>query len=127
MDEQSIHQKLDRLAELKSQADAISLHYADIRATIVPAEILQALADLDAEKATALEELSGGIASLEDEIKANVLANGATVKGAYLMAVYAKGRVSWDQKLLDGFALAHPEIAAARKVGDPSVSFRTVK
>ena len=33
------------------------------------------------------------------------------------MTVYTKGRTSWDSKRLDGYALAHPEIAACRTVG----------
>ena len=58
---------------------------------------------------------------------AGVFTIGATVKANGLMAVYNKGRVSWDSKLLDGYAVAHPEILAARKEGDPSVTIRTVK
>ncbi len=42
------------------------------------------------------------------------------------MAVWSKGRETWDTKSLDGYALAHPEIASLRKVGDPSVSIRKI-
>jgi len=49
------------------------------------------------------------------------------VKGRELEAVYVKGRISWDNKALDGYAAAHPEIGAFRKQGDPSVSIRGVK
>ncbi|MCG3145996.1 MAG: hypothetical protein HONDAALG_03775 [Gammaproteobacteria bacterium] len=52
---------------------------------------------------------------------------GATVKGAALSAVYAKGRVSWDNKALEGYAVAHPELLAFRSEGAPSVSIRGVK
>ena len=63
---------------------------------------------------------------MEAEIKELVKATGATVKSTFLMAVYAKGRISWDAKGLDGYAVAHPEILYMRKEGDPSVSIRRI-
>ena len=59
------------------------------------------------------------------EVKADVLAHGETVKGAHLMAVWVKGRTSWDSKRLDGYAAAHPEIETFRSVGEPSVTIRS--
>lgn len=61
---------------------------------------------------------------LESEIKAAVIALGETVKADGIMAVYNKGRESWDGKALSGYAAAHPEILVFRSVGDPSVSIR---
>lgn len=66
-------------------------------------------------------------ALLELEAKAQVLAHGATVKGAGLMAVYNKGRKTWDGGLLSGYAIAHPEVLACQKEGEPSVSIRGIK
>ena len=62
--------------------------------------------------------------NLTGEIKAEVIAAGHTVKGSCLQAVFTKGRISWDDKGLSGFMLAHPEIGIYRKEGDPSVSIR---
>jgi hypothetical protein len=53
-----------------------------------------------------------------------VLKNGATVRGSYLMAVWSKGRVSWDDKGLSNYAQAHPDLLQYRKQGDPSISIR---
>lgn len=55
---------------------------------------------------------------------AQVARHGATVKHAGLMAVYSKPRVSWDTAKLEGYALAHPEITAARTTGKPTISIR---
>lgn len=63
---------------------------------------------------------------LTAEIKSDVVLAGSTIKGSCLQAVYAKGRVSWDDKGLSGFMVAHPEIAPFRKVGEPSVSIRKI-
>jgi len=120
----TIENELDRLYELKAQFEVRRLHYGEIRNQLIPVELQKQLRDLDAEEMNALEQLQYGIDDLERTIKADVVANGATVKGSSLMAVYSKGRESWDGKLLNGYAVAHPEILAAKSVGAPSVSIR---
>jgi hypothetical protein len=43
------------------------------------------------------------------------------------MAVYANGRVTWDNKGLQAYAEWHPEVDKYKKVGEPSVSIREIK
>lgn len=121
-----IKEKLNRLAELQSHADIIRMKFDELRAQAMPPEVKQALDDIAAEEKTALEALQDGIDGLTAEIKAEVIQAGETVKGDYMMAVYNKPRVTWDNKGLDGYAVAHPEITAFRKAGEPSVSLRKV-
>lgn len=118
---------LDRLADLQAQADLLALDYQAQRDAAIPPEVRQTLADIDAEMQPAIEAARAGVDALTAEIKAAVLAHGATVKGERLQAVWAKGRVSWDTKALDGYAAGHPEIVPFRKEGDPSVSIRGAK
>lgn len=118
--------KLNRLSELQCQADVIKLRFDELRKSVLTPEIQQQLADIAAEETTALDALKDGIDGLTEEIKNEVLSAGVTVKGDYMMAVYNKGRVSWDTKGLDGFAIAHPEMAAFRKVGEPSITLRKI-
>lgn len=73
------------------------------------------------------EELQNGIKELETEIEAEVLKMGESIKAEGIDAIYNKGRESWDGKILKGYAVAHPEILAARKVGQPTVSFKLKK
>lgn len=120
-----IYKALEQLSEMRAQAEVIRLHYEDLRKSIIPAEIQAQLDEIDAEQKTAADALSAGTSQLENEIKACILSIGATVKAGGLMAVWNKGRVSWDSKLLEGYAVAHPEILAARKEGDPSVTIRS--
>ena len=47
---------------------------------------------------------------LEDVIKRAVLQQGASIKGKTLHAVYSRGRVTWDGKALQSYAVMHPEI-----------------
>ncbi len=47
--------------------------------------------------------------------------------GVHLHAVFSQGRVTWDTKGLDRFALSHPEVVKFRKQGTPSVALRIVK
>lgn len=122
----NIEQKLDTLAEFQAQADYLALtKQAEIDKVMTPT-IRQAIDDIEAEFASRAEAVQANIAALTEEIKQDVLAGGATVKGAHFMAVWNKGRVSWDSKLLEGLMIAVPELAKARKEGEPSVSIRKV-
>lgn len=67
------------------------------------------------------------IKSLETEVKAEVLALGQTVKTDHISAIWNKGKTTWDGKLLEGYAVAHHEILAAKKTGQPTVSFKLAK
>ena len=71
--------------------------------------------------------MAAKIAELRAEVQSEVLAGGATVKGSVYMAVWNKGRVSWDSKKLDGMMSIIPALKDARKEGEPTVSFRSVK
>lgn len=66
------------------------------------------------------------IAALEAEIKQEVLNRGTTCKSKHLIVTWNKGRVSWNSRLLEGYAVAHPDILQMRKEGAPTVSFRMV-
>lgn len=118
--------KLERLANLYSQRDLLPLHKKEAISQALPPEFLKSLEDIEAEFSGTEQAVCDNIAALEAEIKADVIAEGSTIKGNIFMAVWNKGRVSWDSKLLDGFLMAHPELEKARKVGEPSVTLRRV-
>jgi hypothetical protein len=117
-------QKLDALVELYAERDALELHRQELIDAVYTAEIKAKIADINAELSEPAETVTGKIALLEAEIKADVLVCGETVKGAHMMAVYAKGRVTWDNKKLDGMMALIPALKEARKEGEPSVSLR---
>ena len=122
-----IDRMLDTLAELRAQNDALMLERDVAIGAIYTAEIKAQVDAVNAEFAIRTDGVRADIARLEDNIKRAVIAHGATVKGATLSAVFAKGRVSWDDKGLAGYAVAHPELLAFRSEGAPSVSIRAVK
>lgn len=71
--------------------------------------------------------LTENIARLAGEIKQEVIESGQSVSGHAMTALFCKGKVSWDAKILEGYSVAHPEIRAARKEGKPYVTFRKVE
>jgi len=82
------------------------------------------LAEIDEEFAGRAESAEERIKELTMLIKSSVKEYGATVKGDHLMAVRNKGRVTWNTKKLDGFAVAYPALLELRKEGKPSVTIR---
>lgn len=125
--ETEIKTMLDELAGCQAGRDAIAMAKQDAWERVMTPELRQQLADIDAEFADKSSAVDEKIADLSDSIRIQVGALGCSVKGQFLHAVWMKGRESWDGKLLAGFAIAHPEILTARKVGEPTVSLRNVK
>ena len=120
-------EKLDRLYELKTaMTETEKRKQAEIDTILTP-EILAQVEEIRKKWADTTESMTAEIAELEAEIKADVLSCGETVKGARLMAVWNKGRVSWDGKKLDGMRALIPQLDTARKVADPTVTIREAK
>lgn len=120
----AITTKLDQLADMQAQLTVINMQFDDLRKQILTPELLAQLEAIEAERKTASEAAQAGIDQLTAEIKEATKTYGATVKGSHLQAVWSKPRVTWDSQKLDGFSVAHPEILAFRKVGEPSVSIK---
>jgi len=125
--EAEIKTMLDELADCQAGRDAIAMAKQDAWEKVMTPELRQQLADIDTEFADKYQAVDEKIASLTESIKIQTIAFGQSVKGQFLHVVWVKGRESWDGKLLAGFAIAHPEILTARKVGEPTVSLRNVK
>jgi len=123
----NIPEELDRLANMQAERDVLAMTKQQLIDAIITPEIKAQIAEVEAEFAPKLETVDAKIEAQTSIVKRLVLEIGDSVKGAFLHAVFAKGRVSWDTKALDGYAVAHPEIVAMRKTGDPSVSIRNIK
>jgi len=117
---------LDSLAEMQSQRELVK---ADRQAEIdkvLTQQVKDELLAIDVEFNGLLAAADEKITTLTSAIKDAVVAHGETVRGARVMAIWTKPRVSWDTKKLDGYAAAHPEIQVFRSVGEPSVSIKAV-
>jgi len=128
MNENRIKMYLDNLANTYSERDAILAAKKELLDSVLTPEIKQKMADIEAEFAGKIETVSERITTQEQDVKQEVILHGSSVKGEFLQAVYVKGREgSWDSGKLKGFAMAHPEILAAKKPdGEPSAQIRTV-
>ncbi len=124
MSPMTIEEKLNRLAELQASRTVVSLEKQSLIDQVLTPEIKARIEEIDAEFAPTLEAIDTGIVALEAEIKTAVIVNGETVKGKHLQAVFIKGRTSWDAKMLEGLAIAIPQILQARSIGAPSVTIR---
>ena len=121
-----VAEKLNQLDDFQAQKALLDLDKQSKIDQVLTPEIKQAIADIELEYAGMSEGVDENITKLTAEIKDDVIQLGGTVKGDHMMAVWNKGRVSWDTKSLDGYAIAHPELTQFRKEGEPSVSIRKV-
>jgi hypothetical protein len=122
----TIEAKLKQLEDMLAHIDVINMHYQRLRAALIPYEVQEELKAIDAEQKTTLDSMTQGIEQLKAQIKEEVIKKGETVKGEHLMAVYSKGKVTWNNKGLEDYAIAHPEVLDFRKIGEPSVAIKTV-
>lgn len=111
---------LDQLAEVDQQIKAIKDRYDQLKATVLTQDVLDQIADIDAEMEADLDAPLSRLQDLVASIKANTITVGHTIKGQHKKSIFLKGRESWDNKALDGFAEAHPEIKKFKRIGKPS-------
>lgn len=82
--------------------------------------------DIEAEFSGFRKAVNENIDKLKNEIISAVKQIGYTVQGSKYMAVYVKGKKSWNAKRLDAYVEDNPGIKSCYDVGDPSISFRKV-
>ena len=114
------------MATYEDRCDQLALLQAEYarRVDVVMAAIKDELDALDAELKPILDSANMSKAEIEAELKEAVLIDGATIKGARMMAVWAKGRETVEMSAIKGFAAAYPEIKDLIKVGQPTVTIR---
>lgn len=124
-----IIQLLDKLAELNDALARVQAeHAAQVNTVLEAAGVLIPLAEIEAEHLPRIENVKQLIEATTSEIKTLAIKHGETVPGSTLQAVYVPGRVSWDDKALQGYiAAGHTEVEKFRKVGEPSAQVRPVK
>jgi hypothetical protein len=120
----AIEQKLDRLSRLYEQKQKYSREKQEIIDRLLTPEIKTKIDEVETEFKQQEEIIVKSIDALESEIKADTSIFGATVKSSGYMAVWSKGRITWDTKGLTTFAGSHPEVMEYRKEGKPIVSVR---
>jgi len=119
----SIEGKLQELKNLDGLIEDYQGRKEQERNVILTGEINNELEKIDEHFDPILSEIFESVRLLEEEIKTTVLERESSVNGTY-QVIYVKGRIIWDSKALDGYAVAHPEIKELRKTGKPSVRIK---
>ncbi len=115
-------QMLDGLTELQAKRDFIRLQKEKVIKENVPEEALKLISDIEAEFDGYFEAIDRDKKKKKKQIKEVVIETGETISGEGFRANYCSGRVSWDTKGLEGWAVEHPEVYVFQKVGKPYVS-----
>lgn len=118
-------EKLEQIARLYDAKEVRRLQQEELIRSVTPVEVREKIDEIN-EEFMVSDTISPEIERLTQEVKDEVISAKQTVKGSVLMAVLSKGRVSWDDKMLMGYAASHPEILPFREEGSPSVSIRKV-
>jgi len=118
---------LEQYCDLHERLEALRAEAQENREAVIPPEVKAAITAVDEAYQPSIRALEEEIHMLKQQIEAGVLAIGQTVKANKAIAVYNRGRVTWDTQALEGYAAAHPEILQFRKEGPPYVTIRWAK
>jgi hypothetical protein len=118
---------LDQYYLLCAEEESKQKLYAEELAELVPPEVRETVTKFEAHHKEFMTGLQERKAEVRAEIDRRVLVAGETVKTDRVSAIWIKGRVSWDGKMLDGMAKIDPRLLAARKEGEPTVTIRFAK
>lgn len=124
--ERSIQRLLTQFDEMQFAMRTLERERAEKEERAIPASTRKRLARIKEEYQNRVEVIQFQLTQLEKDIKEQTLEYGESVKGDAYFSVYNKGRVSWNTVGLDGYALAHPEIAEFRKMSDPYITLKKV-
>jgi len=114
-------------ASIASQIEDLNTERQKLLDAATPPEIKIILDNINAHYNNTEQRLAQRFKEIETLIKQYIVAIASTYKHGTWQAVYYNGRITWDSKALEGFAVAHPEINAFKKTGEPSVQMRRVK
>ena len=121
-----IQELLLEIADLQAHKSLLALDKQSRVDVVLTPQIKAAIEEINAEYLTLEIHADTQIEELLAIVKKEVIAEGKSVKGQHLQAVYVKGRVTWDSKKLDGMMVLMPALAEARKEGEPTVTIRKV-
>lgn len=124
MEQSEIETKLAQMVALQNQITALEAERETAINNLIPAEIKDWISMAERDFGFKLAAVGEALDALEKEIRADVLAFGATVKVPGLQAVWNKPRVTWNNDKLEGFAASHPEILSFRTIGAPTITMR---
>ena len=127
MPEKLAEEYMENYADLMERQAFLTESLNRLLEQAIPEEVQKQLEEIKAEYQPMIEQVQAALAYTKERIEQQVLDATTTWKGTRYMAVWNKGRETWDGHALDGFAMAHPEILQAKKIGNPTVTFRQVK
>ena len=103
--------------------------YQEKRDALIPEEIKKQLREITIEQEDMVNRGMAVLKELEESIGAVIIKHGESFsiesEDKVHQVVYYKGKISWDTKGLDGFAVAVPAVKKFRKQGKPYVTFTT--
>ena len=117
---------LSRLDNSKAAREVFVKRREDMMNSVITDEIKQQLKDIDAELKPDFAQIDEVIANLTAEVKDACVEHGESVKGEHMRVSFIKGRVTWNSKGLEGYAVGNPEVLAFRKEGNPYASVKNV-
>lgn len=121
--EAQLNQLFAQLEAVRMEALAAQREYA-FRRLDVMATVQSQLDAIDTDMTPRLKQLADRMTAAELAVRQAMLTFGKSYWRGRVKATYSRGRVTFDSKALQEYAVTHPEIEKFKKVGNPIVSIR---
>lgn len=118
-----LDQLIFQLEAIRAEALAAQREYAFRRLDVMSA-VQPQLDAIDTDMTPRLKHLAERLAAAELAVKQAVLTFGRSYWRGRVKVNYSRGRVTFDSKGLQEYAVTHPEVEKFKKVGNPIVSIR---
>jgi hypothetical protein len=119
-----VYDDLNVLANLKAKKEAIRLSKQAKIDEILGPELRQRIAAVEAAYEMDEAGVTESIEEMTAIVKAACVEAGTTIKGEFNQVVFSSPRAIWNDAMLMGYAVDHPEILPFRSMSKPSAQIR---
>lgn len=124
--EEEVRTLLAKVTEMRMQVTAAEASWDRMREELIPDEVKQKIEELGQEMAPKIAEMAEELDRVEKELRDMVARYGQTVTGLKFQVVYFSPKPVWNEKALEGYAAAHPDINALKTMSEAKAQIRAV-
>lgn len=124
--EEQVREALAKVTSARIELSATEASWDKMRDDMIPEDVKVKIRELAEEMAPKVASMSNELAKMELELREMVAAYGQTVTGLKFQVVYISPKPVWNEKALDGYAAAHPDILQLKSMSEPKTQIRTI-
>lgn len=124
--EEQIRELLAKVTSMRFEIASMEQSWDRMREELIPEDVREKIKELGEEMAPKVASMAEEVEKAEAELRQMVASYGQTVTGLRFQVVYISPKPVWNEKALEGYAAAHPDILALKSMSEPKTQIRAV-